>query len=470
MNRTTFFFIYLILVLGISLTSCQQAGKQPDASSTLEAEATQTDLDWEKDAVIYEVNIRQYTEEGTFNAFAEHLPRLKDLGVEILWIMPIHPISETKRKGTLGSYYAASDFRGINPEFGTMEDFKSLVDRIHGMDMKVILDWVPGHTGWDHYWIEQHPDWYLKDAQGNITDPLNDDGTSMGWTDIADLDYSNQAMRDQMTADMMFWQDEANIDGFRMDAAWDVPQDYWEECLPKLREKDPDIFLLAEANDYYMRDSEDLFDMTYSWGLHHHLNKIAQGKEELDVIDEWYEMQRDSFATGYSMQFITNHDENSWQGTVQERMGEGGDAMAVLTFTLEGMPLIYSGQEAGLDKRLEFFEKDLIDWKDFPKQDFYETLVDLKQRNRALWNGKWGGARVLIPHDKEEDVYAFYREKDGDRVVVVLNFSNQAQDLTLNTEGLAGEYSNVFANSTVTVGSEMNMSMAPWDYLLLSNK
>lgn len=468
MNCSKYFFFSLIALL--SLNACQQASQQTTPSSPTESEAVQTDLDWEKDAVIYEVNIRQYTDEGTFNAFAEHLPRLKDLGVEILWIMPIHPISETKRKGTLGSYYAASDFRAVNPEFGTMEDFKILVDRIHEMDMKVILDWVPGHTGWDHYWIEQHPDWYLKDADGNITDPLNDDGTSMGWTDIADLDFSNLAMRDQMTADMMFWMDEAKIDGFRMDAAWDVPQDYWEDCLPKLREKDAAIFLLAEANNYYMRDSENFFDMTYSWGLHHHLNKIAQGEDEIKVINEWFDMQKDSFATGYSMQFITNHDENSWQGSVEERMGEAGDAMAVLTFTLEGMPLIYSGQEAGLDKRLEFFEKDLIDWKDFPKQAFYETLIDLKIGNEALWNGKWGAERVLIPHDNEENIYAFYREKGDDRVIVVLNLSRQPQDLSLEIGELAGEYSNVFANSTLTVPESLNMSMAPWDYLVLSNK
>lgn len=461
---------YLLILFFLGVWSCNQNPKPPSTEEVTEERSVQQDLDWEKEDVIYEVNVRQYTEEGTFNAFAEHLPRLKEMGVDILWFMPIHPISETKRKGTLGSYYAVSDFRAVNPEFGTLDDFKALVDRIHEMDMRAILDWVPGHTGWDHYWIEEHPDWYLKGEDGEITDPLNDDGTSMGWTDIADLDYSNEEMRAAMTGDMIFWLEETDIDGFRQDAAWDVPQDYWEECLPKLREINPGIFLLAEADLFPLRKSEDLFDATYAWRLHHHLNQIAQEKEEIAVIDEWYQLQQDSFKTGYTMQFITNHDENSWQGTIQERMGDAGDAMAVLTFTLEGMPLVYSGQEAALDKRLEFFEKDVIDWNGFPKQDFYTTLIELKERNSALWNGKWGAERVKIPTELDDSIYAFYRQKGEDTVIVILNLSDDQHDFTLNMEELAGEYTNVFANSTVTVGEELKMSMTPWDYLVLSNK
>ncbi len=463
---------FLMFGLLIYVFSCQQGNQQIEQleSEKTTAEEEGTDLNWEKDDVIYEVNIRQYTEEGTFDAFSEHLPRLKEMGIDILWIMPIHPISETKRKGTLGSYYAATDFRGINPEFGTLEDFKEMVNQSHALGMRVILDWVPGHTGWDHAWIEEHPDWYLKGKDGEITDPLNPDGTSMGWTDIADLDYNNQAMREAMTNEMIYWMEEADIDGFRMDAAWDVPQDYWEECLSTLRKEDPTIFLLAEADLFPLRKTEELFDMTYAWAMQHYLIEIAHGKEEISKIDEWYQIQKDSFATGYSMQFVTNHDKNSWDGTDQEMMGEGVDAMTVLTFTLEGMPLIYSGQEAGLNKRLEFFEKDLIDWKDFPKQDFYTTLIDLKHRNSALWNGKWGAERVLIDTGEEEGIYAFYRKKADDVVIVVLNLSKQTHDFTLKMEDLTGEYNNVFANSTVTVESKLTMSMAPWDYLVLSNK
>ncbi len=464
------FSFYLQLMLFLIVLSCKQNTTTTEVGGSEQQQVAQTDLDWEKEDVIYEVNVRQYTPEGTFDAFAEHLPRLKEMGVDILWFMPIHPISEANRKGTLGSYYAVADYRGINPEFGTLEDFQELVDQTHGLGMRVILDWVPGHTGWDHAWIEEHPDWYLKNAEGDITDPLNDEGESMGWTDVADLDFSNEAMREQMTQDMIYWLEEVNVDGFRQDAAWDIPLDYWQQTLPRLREIKPDVFLLAEADKYAHRANENLFDATYAWKLHHKLNEIAQGKEKISVIDEWYAMQRDSFNTGYCMQFITNHDENSWNGTVEERMGDAADAMAVLTFTLEGMPLIYSGQEAGLDKALEFFEKDLIDWGDFPKQEFYTTLSELKERNSALWNGKWGAPRIKFASDREESIYAFYRENGDDKVIVVLNLSDDPQDYSLQTGAVAGEYTNVFANSTVTVGAEMNMSMGPWDYLVLSNK
>ncbi|MBP6569715.1 MAG: alpha-amylase, partial [Saprospiraceae bacterium] len=229
--------------------------------------------EWAKNANIYEVNIRQYTPEGTFNAFKKHLPRLKKMGVDILWFMPIYPISETKKKGSLGSYYAVSDFRNTNPKFGSLSDFKAIIEEAHTLGMKVILDWVPNHTGWDHVWIKNHPDYYTKDAAGNITDPLNEHGQSMGWNDVADLNYDNDHMRNEMVSDMIFWLKEYQIDGFRHDMALLVPLDFWQKTIVKLRAVKHDLFMLAES-EIHDHLNQDCFHAIYGWSLHHTLNAI----------------------------------------------------------------------------------------------------------------------------------------------------------------------------------------------------
>jgi len=423
---------------------------------------------WAVNASIYEVNIRQYTPEGTLKAFrTQHLERVRDLGVDILWLMPIFPISETKKKGVLGSYYAVSNFREINPEFGTMEDFKRLLQDAHDLGLKIILDWVPNHTGWDHVWITEHPDFYTQ-IDGEITDPIDPNtGESYGWSDVADLNYDNPALRQAMTKDLLFWIEEMDVDGFRMDIAFGVPVDYWQEVIPTLRAAKSDIFMLAEAEEPTLRNSDNLFTATYAWSLHHKLNAIAQGKDSIAVIDEWYQADREKFQQGYHMQFITNHDENSWQGTIAERMGDAADAMTVLMFTFDGIPLIYSGQEQGLNKRLKFFEKDSIDWTDYAYQDFYKTLNDLKKHNQALWNGAAGGTVNRISTDQDESIYAFYREKNEDRVVVILNLSSEAQVVTLNCEACEGTYSDIFKGSSTSMSANQTVSLGAWEYQVL---
>lgn len=424
--------------------------------------------DWSKNSNIYEVNIRQYTPEGTFKAFQEHLPRLEEMGVDILWFMPIHPISEAKRKGPLGSYYAVSDYRAINPQFGTLEDFQSLVDDAQARGMHVLIDWVPNHTGWDHVWIEKHPDFYTQDEEGNIVDPINPEtGESWGWTDVADLNYDNPEMRKAMVADMLYWLENIGIDGFRVDVAHGVPHDFWQQAIPPLREANPELFMLAEA-EIPILNNEELFTMNYAWSFHHLLNEVAKGHAPLSVLDEWREQEGSKWEKGWLMNFITNHDENSWQGTVAERMGPAADAMAVLTFTYEGMPLIYSGQEAGLAKRLKFFEKDPIEWGDFSKVDFYTTLLKLKKENPALWNGTAGGRLNKLVTDKEDAIFAYSRQKDDHVIIVVLNLSGTPQETTITLGELAGNYTNVFASSTTVVDSELPISLKAWDYLILS--
>lgn len=459
-----------VLVVVSFIGACGQRESGSVAEVGMPADEGRDQPSWAKNANIYEVNIRQYTPEGTFVAFARHLPRLQAMGVDILWFMPIFPISEKKRKGALGSYYAVSDYTAVNPQFGTLEEFKALVDRIHGLGMKVVLDWVPNHTGWDHHWIEEHPDWYTRNEKGEIIDPINEKTKQPhGWTDVADLNYSNPELRQAMIGEMKFWLTEAAIDGYRCGVAGEVPLDFWEEAIPALREVNPEIFMLAEAEVPAQRN-KGLFTASYGWSFHHLMNDIAQGEATADSIDSWLKRDQGRFQRGYHMHFITNHDENSWNGTIGERMGNAADAMAVLAFTFQGMPLIYSGQEAGLDKRLRFFEKDTIDWEQYPLQEFYHTLLELKHRNRGLWNGDWGGQPLKLATGNPKDIYAFYREKAGDKVIVILNLSSEYQDIVLDNADVTGDYTNVFGNSTMTVTPKMMMKLNPWDYIVLSNK
>ena len=418
--------------------------------------------DWAKSANIYEVNIRQYTPEGTFIAFKKHLSRLKDMCVDILWFMPIFPISQTKKKGTLGSYYAVSDFRNTNPDFGTIEEFKSIIDEVHHLGMKVILDWVPNHTGWDHPWIRNHPEFYTKNAEGQITDPLNEQGQPMGWSDVADLNYNNAEMRKEMISDMIFWLKKYNIDGFRLDMALLVPLDFWKETIHHLRSVKSDIFMLAES-EIHEHLNQDCFHAIYGWSLHHTLNDIATGKKNAFSIDEWYTFERPKSIKGLFMHFTSNHDENSWSGSEIERMGEAHKAFAVLIYTLDGIPLTYGGQEEPMPKRLEFFEKDDIGFKDFAYSDFYKKLNTLKHDNSALWNGKYGGSIKRIM--KDENVFAFQREKNGNKVTTIINLSKQKQTLTIDREISGTE---LFTEKKVNLPENSLCTLLPWEFLVIT--
>lgn len=390
-----------------------------------------------KDMVLYEVNIRQYTPEGTFNAFASHLPRLEELGVDILWIMPVQPIGEKNRKGGLGSYYSISDYTAINPEFGTMEDFKSLVNEAHQRGMLVILDWVANHTAWDHPWMEING-YHTKDSLGQVISPVPD------WSDVADLNYANMDMQDDMIRALRFWVTEAGIDGYRCDVAGYVPMTFWNRAKDSL-DVDADVFMLAEWDEPKMHD--DAFHMTYGWGMHHEMNGVAKGEKNVDSLIAFVNNDLTKYPEdAFRMNFTTNHDENSWNGTVFERFGEGHLAYAVLAFTIQGMPLIYSGQEAGLDKRLAFFEKDSIDWSDVKYQDFYASLVDLKHSNPALYNGVYGGNPTFTDVGNQM-VIAYEREKDGNKVSVLINLSGEKQAISL-PEGYGFE--DVFTGEVVS--------------------
>lgn len=440
--------LFILPLIAMAMYSCQPPAKQP-------AEVAQYP-EWSKDAVLYEVNIRQYTPEGTFKAFESHLPRLKELGVEILWIMPIGPISEKNRKGSLGSYYAVKDYKGINPEFGTLEDFKNLVNKAHELGFKVIIDWVANHTGWDNQWITDHPEWYTKDSTGAIIPPNPD------WSDIADLNFDSQPMRRAMIDAMDYWVRETDIDGFRCDVAWGVPQDFWEAATASLDSIKP-VYMLAEDEDHPAL-LEKAFESNYAWKLHHIMNEVAQGKKSAQDISTYFAESADKYAAGsFPMQFITNHDENSWQGTEYERMGEAVKAMAVFTFTVPGIPLIYTGQEAGLNKRLLFFEKDSVDWSNLEMQQFYQKLIQLKKDQPALWNGAAGGPLSIVETTLPAKVLAFTREKDNSQVLAIFNLSAQSVDAILQLPK-AGDYKEYFSGETKTLEKGTSVKLDKWGY------
>ncbi len=433
---------------------------QAETGADKEYKATRSTkhVPWSRNAVIYEVNIRQYTKEGTFRAFQEHLPRLKELGIDILWLMPVTPISEKNRKGTMGSYYSVADYKKVNPEFGTEADFQALVKQAHELGMYVILDWVANHSGWDNPWIEENPEWYTQNEKGEIISPNPD------WSDVADLNYDNPELRLAMIDAMKYWITEFDIDGYRCDIAGLVPTDFWNTTRTELDKIKP-VFLLAEAWEPQL--TEDAFDMAYAWDMHHIMNSVAKGEKKATALLEHIQENLERYAPdSYLMQFITNHDENSWQGTEYERMGDGVNSFAVLSFTIPGMPLLYSGQEAAFNKRLEFFEKDEIDWSNNELEAFYKKLIQLKHSRAVLKNGAEGGDFEVLDTNNEH-VVAFARKNESEKMLVLLNLSGEAQKITLEDELLEGSYTDYFSGKSVTFGKSEKLELAPWFYQVL---
>ena len=446
--------LLFIAVLLITVCSCQPKGETQSAER-----CNVNHPEWARDAVIYEVNIRQYTPKGTFAAFEEYLPQLKELGVDVLWFMPIHPISELNRKGTLGSYYAIADYKGINPEFGTHDDFKRLVEKSHALGLKVIIDWVANHTGWDNKWITEHPEWYATDSLGNPISPYD-------WTDVAKLNYDNEDMRSAMLDAMKYWVRDFDIDGFRCDVAYEVLTCFWENARIELDKIKP-VFMLAESEKPELLDYA--FDTDYGWELMHLMNSIAKGEKNADDLYSYLQkIDTVICPDAFKMNFITNHDENSWNGTEYERYGAGVEAFAVLTYTLNGMPLIYSGQEMGLKKRLEFFEKDAIDsWEKNEVFSFYQQLNSLKHTSPTLKAGVEGGKVERINTSDNEKLFFFSRKVENEKIVVLLNLSEEVVSFTANYDFLGDDYIEYFTGNKVT---QMPDRMETWEYMVLVRK
>jgi glycosidase len=411
---------------------------------------------WTKNATIYEANIRQHSKEGSFQKFEEYLPELKKMGVTVIWIMPINPIGEKNRKGGLGSYYAVRDYKGVNPEFGTPEDFKHLVKAIHAQGMYVIIDWVANHTAWDHPWATQHPEYYKKDKDGNFVPPVAD------WADVIALDYTNKQMRKEMIESLRFWLTEYQLDGFRCDVAAMVPTDFWNDARAEL-DKTKKVFMLAEAHEWELQAKA--FDMTYAWQFKDLFNNIAQGKQSVKDLDAYLNGEEKKYnANSYRMLHITNHDLNSWEGTEFVRLGAATETFLVLSNVIKGMPLMYSGQEAGNNKALNFFDRDPIEWKDHPFKQLYTKLFQLKKTNKALWNGLAGGALQRVKTGNDEQVFAFTREKSGSKIFAVFNLSDKPQTATIKDTFTKGKLTDALSGETAPQSENVKMELKAWEY------
>jgi glycosidase len=414
--------------------------------------------EWTKSATIYQINTRQFTDEGTFRAAEKHLPRLKALGVDILWLMPIHKIGEKNRKGSLGSPYSVKDYYSVNPEFGTLDDLKHFVGAAHEQGMYVILDWVANHTSWDNNLVGEHPEWYARDYKGDFRPtPWWD------WSDIIDLDYKHEGLRRYMTDALKYWVREANIDGYRCDVAGFVPVDFWNNARKELDAVKP-VFMLAEW------ESRDLhaesFDMTYAWSWYDAVHQVALGKKtDLSGLFVYYSWNESSYpADSMRMTFVSNHDKNAWEGTEFEQFGRGLEPAMVLSVVGEGMPLVYNGQEAGNTKRLQFFEKDPIAWKEHPNGELYKKLFTLKKKNTALWNAHWGATMILVPNSAPAKVFSFVRRNDSDKVFAVLNFSDAPQTVTFKETLYHGKYTDYFSGEAVELDGTARLELKPWSY------
>ena len=467
----------LILFVGLMLFSCKK--NSTESSQEQPKVFTPISNDILEYAVIYEANIRQYSSEGTFNAFTKDIPKLKQLGVKIIWLMPINPISEVKRKATggsftseikdeaerkkiLGSYYSVSDYKAINPEFGNKGDFKNLVDTAHDNGIYVIVDWVPNHTGWGHPWISAHPEWYTQNENGDIIDPINPDtGESWGWTDTADLNYDNLEMQQEMINDLKYWVQNFNIDGYRMDVAHKVPPQFFNKAIAELKKIKP-LFMLAEAEQHEL--FRNGFDMQYAWEGHHLLNEIAKEKANASDFDIYMNKQKEVLeASDFNMNFVTNHDENSWSGTIKERMGDASEIFTVLVYAMPGMPLIYSGQEYDLSHRLKFFEKDSIPKTKGNMWSLLKKLGTLKNNYTALNGGK-NAARYTRLQTENENVLAFKRGKEKDAVYFIGNLSSKTQIFSVNIEGT---YFDLIQQKNSDINKK-EMQLEPWNYYLIT--
>ena len=416
--------------------------------------------DWSRDATIYELNVRQFSEEGTFKAVIPKLSEIKTLGADIIWIMPINPIGVKNRKEPLGSYYSVRDYLAINPEFGNKSDFKALVDSIHSHGMKVIIDWVANHTSWDNALTKEHPDWYKHDKNGQFVPPVKD------WSDVIALDYTKPGLRKYMINAMDYWVKNFNIDGYRCDVAGMVPIDFWIQARKSLDAMKP-VFMLAEAEGPKFHEA---FDMTYGWDFYHLFNDIAKGKATAGQLTTLLNKEQRTYPTdSYRMRFTSNHDENSWNGTVFERLDGGAATFAVLACTMDGMPLVYNGQEAGMDKRLKFFDRDPIVWKSSPFREMYTKLLKLKHENPALQNGDMGGMMKILSNTQPRYVYAFTREKSGHKVLVILNLSDKPQKATVMGSTMSGNYSELFTGHQKTFTDNETINLKPWAYYVWKN-
>ena len=417
--------------------------------------------DWSFTANIYEVNVRQYTAEGTFESFTKNLPRLQQMGVEILWFMPITPISLKDRKGTLGSYYAVQNYTEVNPEFGSIKEFINLVETAHNFGFKVIIDWVANHTGNDNIWIDLHPDFFVyHHGSDQIVHPH-------GWEDVSKLNFENNDMQDAMIEAMKFWVTTADIDGFRCDMAHLVPLEFWIKTKDELDKTKPHLFWLAECEEV---DYHRVFDATYTWQWMHKTEQFFKHNENVDGLVNLLTYYDLSFPKdAFRVYFTSNHDENSWNGTEYEKYGGAAKLLSVFSCTWNGIPMIYSGQELPNYKRLKFFDKDKIEWTaNCQLHDFYKTLFRLRKTNNALRAGDSSIVTSKLSTNHDDKIFAFSRSSQEQAVLVILNFSPKAINVELRN--IRGVFRNIFSEEYISTSINSILQVEAWGYYVFRGK
>jgi len=411
-------------------------------------------LDWARASNIYEINVRQYTVEGTFKAFARHLPRLKDMGIEILWFMPIYPIGEVKRIASLGSYYSIKDYKAINPEFGNLDDFKDIVHTAHEMGFKVIIDWVANHTAWDHVWTQDHKNYYELDSNGNFRSPYD-------WDDVIQINHNSTTQQDAMIDAMKFWIQQCDIDGFRCDMAHLIPLSFWQRARKELDELKK-LFWLAETEDVIYHE---VFDASYTWEFLHKMEQYSRRETDSVGLDQVLSRYKNDFPPDALRTFFTsNHDENSHSGSEYERMGDAARVFAVLCATWNGIPLIYSGQELPNRKRLKFFDKDTIEWQDnCALHEFYKTLLNLHSSNPALRAGDNTVSSIRL-EATDSHIFSFIRKSGNNEVLVILNLSPGWASFSITDENVSGHYLDIFSGNIESLNTNTVFHLSEWDY------
>lgn len=446
------------LIFSLLLSSCKQAVKKEKeevpAQSTTQVGATVPPV---SDVIMYEIFVRNFTSEGTFNAILPRLHDLKQLGVNTLWLMPIQPLGVEKKKGTYGSPYSIRNYTELNPDFGTKADFRRLVDSVHALGMYIIIDEVANHTAWDNPWVKEHPEWYTHDSTGKIIPPVAD------WTDVADLNFDNADLRKEMIRTMEYWIDSFNIDGYRCDAAWGVPDDFWKECIATLRKIRP-VIMLAEADEAAM--FADGFDIVYGWKMYQNLKAVWKGDSSVASLNRTLKREESKYPADYrALRFSTNHDENSWDNLPQTVFTtvDGSRAAFVFMLSLPGTPLVYNGQEVGYATRINLFEKYVIAWNASPElRKWYEEVLKLYGSSNVLKKGD------ITMMNAGDDVVAIKRTYEGQELVTLINVRNKAVTATTPGEIISNHYVDVLTGNPVLIGKSIDLR--PFDFIIMKKE
>mgnify|MGYP001347123079 FL=1 len=457
-NTISHWFIITSTLLLVSLFNL-------DYGYTQSSGEVQSHHQWSFNLGMYEVNLRHYSQEGNIAAFKSDLDRIDSLGPGIIWFMPIHPIGTFNRLGSLGSPYSVKDYYQVNPDYGSLVEFKDLVSEIQSRNKYVLIDWVANHTSWDNVLTQTNPEWYVTNSEGDFIPPP---GTN--WSDVIELDYEKQGLRKYMIEAMKFWVDSVGVNGFRFDAVDFVPDDFWEEAIAVLKQTRSDLLLLAEGSGEHLIDLG--FDMNYSWDFYGFgggvLPRITQGMADANIVRSFVNKEQNNYSNGaYRLYFVSNHDENAWEGTPAQLFGPRAVNFSVLSHVINGMPLVYNGEETGMNKQLSFFDKDLIPWRDYPLFDYYRRLFDLKKSNASLWNGFDENEAIRIKTTQNSPIYAFKREKDGERVLCFFNLSTQAVSFQATDVLPQGTYRNVFTDKLIGLSQDYEFSLDDWEFLVL---